>query len=58
VLDNTGTKTKGNSELTNIVTAIGFEEDKVFKLAAALECSSEHPLASAVIKSARSPQAC
>jgi len=54
VLDKTGTITKGKPELTNVVAEVGFEEDEVLKLAAAIERSSEHPLAGAIVEGARS----
>ncbi|MEW6637215.1 MAG: heavy metal translocating P-type ATPase [Actinomycetota bacterium] len=53
VLDKTGTITKGKPELTNVVTENGFGEDEVLKLAAAIEKSSEHPLASAIVEGAK-----
>jgi Cu+-exporting ATPase len=54
VLDKTGTITKGKPELTNVVAESGFEEDEVLRLAAAIEKSSEHPLASAIVEGAES----
>jgi P-type Cu+ transporter len=53
VLDKTGTITKGRPELTHVVAAHGFAEQKVLRLAAAVERSSEHPLASAIVEGAR-----
>ena len=52
VLDKTGTITKGKPELTNVVAESGFDENEVLRLAAAIERSSEHPLASAVVEGA------
>jgi Cu+-exporting ATPase len=52
VLDKTGTITKGKPELTNVVADNGFDEDFVLSLAATLERSSEHPLATAIIDGA------
>ncbi len=52
VLDKTGTLTQGRPKLTRIVTAVGFEEDEILSLAAALEFNSEHPLANAVVSAA------
>ncbi len=49
VLDKTGTITKGKPELTNVVGERGFDEDDILRLAAAVERSSEHPLASAIV---------
>jgi Cu+-exporting ATPase len=54
VLDKTGTITKGKPELTDVVAEVGFEEDEVLRLAAAIERSSEHPLAGAIVEGARS----
>jgi Cu+-exporting ATPase len=53
VLDKTGTITKGKPELTNVVAERGFEEDDILRLAAAVERSSEHPLASAIVEGAQ-----
>jgi P-type Cu+ transporter len=50
VLDKTGTVTRGMPELTDIEVLPGFERDEVLRLVAAAESSSEHPLASAVIR--------
>ncbi|HEB79439.1 MAG TPA: copper-translocating P-type ATPase, partial [Rhodospirillales bacterium] len=52
VLDKTGTITKGQPELTEVVVMPGFEEDEVLKLAASLERGSEHPLGEAIVKGA------
>ena len=53
VFDKTGTITKGEPEVTDLITAQGFSEDEVLKYAASAEKSSEHPLAEAVIKAAQ-----
>jgi len=50
VLDKTGTITRGQPEITDMVTTAGFGEDQVLGLAAAVEHLSEHPLAQAVVK--------
>ncbi len=52
VLDKTGTITKGKPELTNVVADNGFDEDAVLAVAAAVEKSSEHPLAAAIVEGA------
>ncbi|MES2899345.1 MAG: heavy metal translocating P-type ATPase [Pseudomonadota bacterium] len=52
-LDKTGTLTKGRPELTDLVTAEGFEYDEVLALVAAVETRSEHPIAEAVVVSAK-----
>jgi Cu+-exporting ATPase len=53
VLDKTGTLTEGRPKLVSIVVADGHSEDEALRLAAALERSSEHPLASAILAGAR-----
>jgi len=53
VLDKTGTITRGKPELTNVLTQPGFAEDDVLRLAAAVERTSEHPLAAAIVDGAR-----
>ena len=52
VLDKTGTITKGEPELTDVVAAAGFEQDQILTLAAALERNSEHPLGEAIVNGA------
>jgi P-type Cu2+ transporter len=47
VMDKTGTLTKGQPEVTDVVTD-GVGEDQLLALAAAVERESEHPLAQAV----------
>jgi Cu+-exporting ATPase len=52
VVDKTGTLTEGRPKLTNVVTAAGFDETELLKLAATLEKGSEHPLAAAIVEGA------
>ena len=52
VVDKTGTLTEGRPSVTSIVAAPGFKEDHVLRIAASLERSSEHPLASAILAAA------
>ncbi len=52
VIDKTGTITKGEPELTDVVVMPGYEEDDVLRLAASLERGSEHPLGEAIVKGA------
>ena len=49
-LDKTGTVTKGEPEVTDIVCAEGVGEDELLKLAYTLEKTSEHPMAKAVVR--------
>ena len=46
--DKTGTLTEGKPRLTDVVTANGFDERELLRLAAAVEQPSQHPLAEAV----------
>lgn len=48
-LDKTGTITRGEPEVTDIVTAPDIDEARLLEIAFALEQKSEHPLARAVI---------
>ena len=52
VMDKTGTITAGKPEVTEIVTAEGFDEAEVLRLTASLEARSEHPLADAIVRAA------
>ncbi len=52
VLDKTGTITKGEPALTDVVTADGFAEDDFLKIIASAERQSEHPLAAAIVRGA------
>jgi Cu+-exporting ATPase len=49
VVDKTGTLTEGKPKLVSVVTSPGFDEPRLLRLAASLERSSEHPLASAIV---------
>lgn len=53
ILDKTGTVTKGEPALTDVVLADGFDEQDVLRLVAAAENQSEHPLAQAIVKGVR-----
>jgi Cu2+-exporting ATPase len=49
VMDKTGTLTKGEPEVTDVITADGTDESELLRLVAAVERESEHPLAEAVV---------
>ena len=51
--DKTGTLTAGKPSVTAIVPVAGTDESRVLSLAAALEGGSEHPLARAIVQSAK-----
>ena len=53
VVDKTGTLTAGRPALITIEAADGFSRDDLLRLAASLERSSEHPLASAIVAAAK-----
>ena len=53
VVDKTGTLTEGKPKVTAIIPAAGFSESEILPLAASLERSSEHPLATAIITAAQ-----
>jgi Cu+-exporting ATPase len=53
VVDKTGTLTEGKPKLASVVTNGHVEERTLLRLAASLEKSSEHPLASAIVSGAR-----
>jgi Cu+-exporting ATPase len=52
VVDKTGTLTEGHPSVTDVTPAPGFGRDRILALAAALERSSEHPIAAAIIAAA------
>ena len=52
VVDKTGTLTEGRPSVVAIEVGDGFEEQDLLRTAASLERSSEHPLASAIVKAA------
>ncbi|HWD43863.1 MAG TPA: heavy metal translocating P-type ATPase [Actinomycetota bacterium] len=55
VMDKTGTLTKGEPEVTDVVPADGASEAELLGLVAAVERSSEHPLAEAIVRRATQP---
>ncbi len=52
VVDKTGTLTLGKPKLTSVIAAGDMSDDKLLRLAATLEKSSEHPLAAAIVSGA------
>ncbi|MEP1648463.1 copper-translocating P-type ATPase, partial [Rhodopirellula bahusiensis] len=54
VVDKTGTLTQGRPEVTAVETFGDWGEDDVLRMAAAVESQSEHPLAQAVVRRAKS----
>jgi Cu+-exporting ATPase len=53
VIDKTGTLTEGKPRVVSISNSDGADQEELLRLAASLELRSEHPLASAIVKSAR-----
>jgi Cu+-exporting ATPase len=52
LLDKTGTLTRGEPVVTDIITAHSFSQEEALRLAASAEHNSEHPLGEAVVKAA------
>lgn len=55
-LDKTGTITRGEPTVTDIIAVEGFDETKLLQLAASAERGSEHPLGEAVVQFAKDRQ--
>ncbi len=53
IVDKTGTLTEGKPRVVAVAPAAGFDEATVLSMGASLERSSEHPLAAAVVASAK-----
>jgi Cu+-exporting ATPase len=53
VFDKTGTLTRGEPVVTDIIAITGFTQEQVLAYGAALEATSEHPLAQAVLRRAQ-----
>lgn len=53
VLDKTGTITKGQPDVTDVIAVNGFAEKEILAIAGSAEKSSEHPLAEAIVKSSQ-----
>jgi Cu+-exporting ATPase len=54
VLDKTGTLTRGEPSVTDIVPVNGIASDQLLRFAASAERGSEHPLGEAIVKRAKS----
>ena len=52
IIDKTGTLTEGKPTLSSVIPQSGIEESNLLQLVASIERSSEHPLASAIVKGA------
>jgi P-type Cu+ transporter len=53
VLDKTGTLTRGEPELTDIMVEDGVSEEELLRLIASAERGSEHPLGEAIVRGAK-----
>ncbi|MEZ4532735.1 MAG: heavy metal translocating P-type ATPase [Thermomicrobiales bacterium] len=53
LLDKTGTITRGKPSLTDVIVVDGFDKGEALRLAASAEVGSEHPIAQAIVGSAR-----
>lgn len=54
VLDKTGTITKGEPDVTDVIAVSGFSNKEILSIAGAAEKNSEHPLAQAIVNAAKS----
>ena len=53
IMDKTGTLTEGKPTFRAAISAAGFDESELLRLAASLDAGSEHPLAQAIVAEAR-----
>jgi len=56
VFDKTGTITKGNLEVTDVVLLNGLGEKELLEITAAVESKSEHPIAQAIVEKSKKEQ--
>ena len=56
ILDKTGTITRGEPSLTDVIVAGDVQEETLLRLVASAERGSEHPLAQAIVKGAQERQ--
>lgn len=56
LLDKTGTVTEGRPAVTMVISDETWDEDQLLRLAASVEVGSEHPLAEAIVESAKTKQ--
>lgn len=52
ILDKTGTITRGEPSLTDVLTTSGFSDEELLQLTASAERGSEHPLGEAIVRGA------
>lgn len=52
IFDKTGTITKGEPELTDILTFSEYSRDEILRISASVEKASEHPLGQSIVKKA------
>lgn len=50
IFDKTGTITKGEPEVTDVLSFNEFDEDEILRIAASVEKASEHPLGQSIVK--------
>jgi len=53
LLDKTGTLTRGEPMVTDILSTSNISEDEILQMAASMERQSEHPLSAAIVKAAQ-----